>query len=512
MTINPNNLAGTAALTFNEDFNSFSYWNGSSGIWDTGYPWTAANGGTNESNNEQQWYINANYSATQGLGTYKINNGAMNITAAPTPTSIKPFVNGYNYTSGMITTNHSFSQTYGYFEMRAQLPAGQGLWPAFWLLRTDYSWPPEIDIMEVIGSQPNVLNTTVHYGNNQSMGTEINVSGMTTGFHTYGVDWQKDTITWYFDGQKVFQTATPAGMDKPMYMLANLAVGGDWPGSPNGSTSFPATMQIDYIRAYSAAAGGGTGTGTGTGTGSGTDTSDNPGSGTPSSLFVLKTSAKPTKTLNGTYDWDILTGTSGRNLIDGKEGGDRMTGGKGDDTYIVENIADKVVEKAGQGIDTVKTNLARYVLPANVENLILTGKGDQIGIGNSLNNRIKSNGVGDNILKGGGGDDILFAGSYADTLSGGSGTDVFVFSKAPVRAGHVTDFTPGTDMLDLRGLFSGYTGSDPVADGRLFFLADGKGNTVVKFKASATAAMKVVTTLDHVSPSQMHPQDDYFFF
>ena len=75
---------------------------------------------------------------------------------------------------------------------------------------------------------------------------------MTTGFHTYGVDWQKDKITWYFDGAKVYETATPAGMDKPMYMLANLAVGGDWPGSPDGTTTFPATLQIDYIRAYSA--------------------------------------------------------------------------------------------------------------------------------------------------------------------------------------------------------------------------------------------------------------------
>jgi hypothetical protein len=73
---------------------------------------------------------------------------------------------------------------------------------------------------------------------------------MTSGFHTYGVDWEPDTITWYFDGQKVFQTATPADLNKPMYMLADLAVGGFWPGSPDAQTPFPAGMQIDYIRAY----------------------------------------------------------------------------------------------------------------------------------------------------------------------------------------------------------------------------------------------------------------------
>ncbi|WP_112662527.1 family 16 glycosylhydrolase [Microvirga flavescens] len=494
MAINPNNLAGTAVLTFSDEFNAFSYWNGAGGTWDTGYPWAAANGGTNESNGEEQWYINANYAATQSLGTYKVNNGVLNITAAPTPASLKSAVNGYNYTSGMVTTYHSFSQTYGYFEMRAQLPAGQGLWPAFWLLPTDQSWPPEIDVMEVIGSQPNTLNTTVHYGNYQQTGNEITLSGLTTGFHTYGVDWQKDLISWYFDGQLVFQTATPAGMDKPMYMLANLAVGGVWPGSPNASTSFPASLQIDYIRAYAAMPGD-----------IDTDT------GTPSELFALKASAKPTKAITGTYDWDTLTGTSARNLLDGKEGGDRMLGSKGDDTYIVENVADRVVEKANQGTDTVKTNLRSYRLPSNVENLTLTGKGDQTAIGNSLNNWIKSNGVGDNTLKGGAGNDILQAGSYADTLTGNSGKDIFLFTKAPVRAGHVTDFTPGVDMLDLRALFKNYQGADPVSDGLLSFTSDGKGNTLVKYKTTPMAKATLVTTLDHVSPTQMHPQDDYFF-
>ena len=145
--------------------------------------------------------------------------------------------------------------------MRAQLPAGQGLWPSFWLLPEDNSWPPELDAMEMLGNLPNTLVTTVHSqvsGAAQHSSTHYttsagtSVANMTTGFHTYGVDWEPDTITWYFDGQKVFQTATPADLNKPMYMIADLAVGGYWPGSPNAATQFPAQMQIDYIRAYQA--------------------------------------------------------------------------------------------------------------------------------------------------------------------------------------------------------------------------------------------------------------------
>jgi beta-glucanase (GH16 family) len=232
-------------------------------------------------------------------------------------------VNGYAYTSGMITSFHSFSQTYGYFEMKAKLPAGQGLWPAFWLLPTDLSWPPEIDIMEVIGSTPNQLETSVHYdaGGHQMKNNTTILEGMTTGFHTYGVDWQRDKIAWYFDGSKVYEVATPAGMDKPMYMLANLAVGGEWPGSPDGTTSFPATLQIDYIRAYSAIG----------------DTTSSAASAPINAngkvLFTLPTSAKAKKNVIGTYDWDKLSGTRSHDKIVGKEGGDEMKGGKGDDTY-----------------------------------------------------------------------------------------------------------------------------------------------------------------------------------
>ncbi|MBF9234422.1 family 16 glycosylhydrolase [Microvirga alba] len=503
MSINPNKLSETAILTFDENFNVFSYWNGKAGTWDTGYPWTVANGGTNEGNGELQWYINANYAPTAGLGTYSANNGIMNITAAPTSAAAKSYINGYDYTSGMITTFHSFSQTYGYFEMRAKLPAGQGLWPAFWLLPTDQSWPPEIDVMEVIGSAPNTLETTVHYDSNghKMDNKSATVQGMTTGFHTYGVDWERDKITWYYDGQNVHETATPVGLDKPMYMLANLAVGGSWPGAPDNSTNFPATLEIDYIRAYKE--------GEAAPTQSGPVLIPAP-IPTGQKLFSLPASAASKKTINGTYGWDNLKGTSGHNRIDGKEGRDTMKGLGGDDTYIVESRGDKVVESANGGIDTVRTDLASYKLTAHVENLILTGKGDQAGIGNELNNRITSNGVGDNTLSGGAGNDILFAGRYADVLAGGPGSDQFVFKNAPVRAGHVTDFTVGVDVLDLRGLLADYQGENPVADGRLSFSDNGSGDTIVKAR-SATGTVSTITTLDKVTTNQLHANADYFW-
>lgn len=497
MPINPSDLSRTAVLTFSDEFNAFSYWTGQAGTWDTGYPWTAANGGTNAGNGEEQWYINANYAPTAGLGTYSVQDGILAITAAPASAAIQQVIGGYDYTSGMITTHHSFSQTYGYFEMKAKLPAGQGLWPAFWLLPTDLTWPPEIDIMEVIGSKTDQLVTSVHYdsgGYQMSSDTTV-VSGMTTGFHTYGVDWQKDAITWYFDGQQVFKIATPAGMDKPMYMLANLAVGGEWPGSPDSSTSFPARLEIDYIRAYSALpedGGGGT---------------QPPATG--QKLFSLPGTVAARTTVLGTYAWDNLKGTSSHDRLVGKQGGDTMRGYAGSDTYYVENRYDKVIESVGNGIDTVRTALARYQLTANVENLVLTGRGDQVALGNGLNNRLFSNNIGDNTLSGGAGNDHLNAGLYADVLIGGSGRDQFIFKKAPVRAGHIKDFAPGIDMLDLRGLFTGQQGN-PVADGRLIFKNNGAGDTLVKAKA-ASGAMFTVTVLDNVSPHELYAQADYFY-
>ena len=269
MAIDPNNLSATATLTFSEDFsNGLDLWNGTSGL-DTRPGWAMwpqfDTGFTEAGNGEQEWFIQPGDAQTASVNPFSVQNGVLTISANPTPASMLPYVNNQPYTSGWIDTYHEFSQTYGYFEMRAELPAGQGLWPTFWLLPEDNSWPPELDVMEMIGNQPNTLVTTVHSQDPIGGGREISPNhfaigagtyepGMTTGFHTYGVDWEPNTITWYFDGQKVFQTATPPDLqNRPMYMIADLAVGGYWPGNPDSTTPFPAQMEIDYLRAYSAA-------------------------------------------------------------------------------------------------------------------------------------------------------------------------------------------------------------------------------------------------------------------
>ncbi|MFD0461690.1 family 16 glycosylhydrolase [Microvirga aerilata] len=250
-------------MTFSEEFSSLATFDGYSGVWDTSRPW--APNGVAGTNGELQWYVNPNHAPTSSANPYSISDGVLHITAAPASSDLLPALEGQTYTSGMLTTFHSFAQTYGYFEIRAQLPSGQGLWPAFWLLPLDGTWPPELDVMEMLGHDTTTLHTTVH---SQLTGTKqidlshyqtsaaIDVADMSIGFHTYGVNWQPDYITWYFDGQEVFQVVTPSDMHRPMYLIANLAVGGEWPGSPDATTKFPATMQIDYIRAYTVVPGG----------------------------------------------------------------------------------------------------------------------------------------------------------------------------------------------------------------------------------------------------------------
>ena len=264
MAIDPNNLSATATLTFSEDFTSLKLWDGTSGL-DTRPGWGMwpqfDTGFTESGNGEQEWFIQPGDAQTASVNPFSVQNGVLTISANPTPSSMLPYVDNQPYTSGWIDTYHEFSQTYGYFEMRAQLPAGQGTWPAFWLLPEDNSWPPEIDALEGVNGNGN-LYTTVHStvsgdvelaSNHYKSGAGTPEPGMTTGFHTYGVDWEPDTITFYFDGQQVYQTATPADLNKPMYMIADLAIGGYWPGSPNASTPWPEQMQIDYLRAYQAA-------------------------------------------------------------------------------------------------------------------------------------------------------------------------------------------------------------------------------------------------------------------
>ena len=229
----------TLTSTFDDEFNTFSASSdGSSGLWQTSL---GGNNRTLSGNGEQEYYSDSSV----GTNPFSDQNGVLNITAAPGTNAL-----GLPYVSGAINTKNSFSQLYGYFEIDAKLPAGQGLWPAFWLLPASGAWPPELDIFEVLGSNPNTLYFSTHSSVQATQGTTLNVANVSSGFNLYGVMWGPQTVDLYINNVEVASMPTPADMNVPMYMTANLAVGGYWPGSPNSSTPFPATMQINYVRAF----------------------------------------------------------------------------------------------------------------------------------------------------------------------------------------------------------------------------------------------------------------------
>jgi Ca2+-binding RTX toxin-like protein len=171
---------------------------------------------------------------------------------------------------------------------------------------------------------------------------------------------------------------------------------------------------------------------------------------------------------------------------------------------------------SGDGIDTVPVVSSPYTAPDGVENLILSGQFAQNVTGNSLNNIITSNNYASTI-NGGAGNDIIIAGESWDVLTGGAGRDIFVFDSLPWNYARVTDFTDGTDMIDLRQIFTAhnYQGTNPVADGYISFQSNGAGGTQIYFDqdgwGSAHQWGYLIVTLDNVSPSSLHMQTDWFF-
>ena len=533
MTIDPNNLQGTAHATFSDDFNSLSLWNGTAGTWSTTfwYQDPKGNGGSLPSNGEQEWYVNANDAATSSVKPWTDSNGILTITAAPASAPVSANINGYGYTSGEINTYHSFSQTYGYFEMRAELPAGQGFWPAFWLLPENGAWPPELDVMEVLGNNTSVLYNTVHtaeLGYHTAAGDGgVTVADMSSGYHTYGVDWEPNTITFYFDGQAIYSTATPSDMNSPMYMIANLAAGGNWPGAVTpGSTG---QMNIDYIRAYA--------------------------SGGDGSAVAPAAPGAPAagQTFNSDNAGDHWTGTSASDTFNLGRGGDVVTGGGGADVFKVAETpwagshitdfgSDDRLDLTGllahsgyTGSDPVGAGYLKItadaageaqvwsqvsgawwlvttldgVPAANVHfngGVLTLGAATGSAPAPAAGQTFTSDNGGDH-WTGTAGNDVFSMGRGGDVVTGGGGADTFKFAEVPWAAGHITDFGAG-DVLDLSAMFARYgeTGSNPLQDGHLQLTSDGQGGTEIVFDMDGLPAGSgswVVTTLDHVSASSL---------
>ncbi len=243
------NLAGYK-LTFDDDFNNRS-------ISQTG-------SGTTWSDIRPQWRFDTNsdigfgtssfVDAASGYDPFSVSGGALSITAVPDRTT-----SGYpgSEESGLISTEGRFSQTYGYFEMRAQTSGAPGSWDAFWMLPDQPAANPtnapgwqELDVVEHYGGNDKGVYSTIHttdqtpnipWQDNRQVYSET--AGLSTGYHTYGMDWEPDRISFYVDGNLMGSQATPSDMHSPMYLLANLATQS---GAP-----VPMTTKIDYIRAYS---------------------------------------------------------------------------------------------------------------------------------------------------------------------------------------------------------------------------------------------------------------------
>lgn len=198
--------------------------------------WLVVNRDPNK-NGEAQWYAPNHVSVVNGMLRLKSTN---------------TWTNGKQYTSGSVESVNRFFQKFGRFEGRMRMPKTQGIWPAFWMLPNPSGWPPEIDIMELLGHDPDTVYFSNHWGvwpNNQHQTTTINGPDYSADFHTFAVDWWADRIECYIDGFRK-ATHTQAIPQTAFFIILNTAVGGQWPGYPDGTTVFPQYFDIDYVRAY----------------------------------------------------------------------------------------------------------------------------------------------------------------------------------------------------------------------------------------------------------------------
>jgi beta-glucanase (GH16 family) len=178
---------------------------------------------------------------------------------------ISAIASGGKFTSARLKTKGRFKTRYGKVEARIQLPEGNGIWPAFWLLGNNVdlvSWPNcgEIDIMENIGKEPGIVHATVHgpgYSGGNGISARTRVRPTEDGFHVFSVEWAPNLLEFFVDGRsfhKVAPGSLPNGapwvFDHRFFLLLNLAVGGEWPGSPDATTRFPQWMTIDWIRVW----------------------------------------------------------------------------------------------------------------------------------------------------------------------------------------------------------------------------------------------------------------------
>jgi beta-glucanase (GH16 family) len=230
---------------FHEDFDSGTL---DRSVWNTCHWWDDG-GCTIESNDELEWYLPSQVA---------VADGRLRLTAAREPVDASDG-RRYEYRSGMVTTGppeHDgtprFDFTYGRVEARVKVPDGVGLWAAFWMLPSSEDSRPEIDILESLGNDTSTWKFHFHPEDRErrSDGHDVRGPALSEGFHDVGVDWEPGRIRWFIDGEQVWQVEGDHVPDEPMYLVANLAVGGVYPGDPAEDTEFPATYEIERVTVW----------------------------------------------------------------------------------------------------------------------------------------------------------------------------------------------------------------------------------------------------------------------
>jgi beta-glucanase (GH16 family) len=223
--------------------------------------WAYDIGGNGWGNDELEYYTNRAQNVQLKGGNLVITAQKETYTGADGVTR--------NYTSARLKTQGLFSQAYGRFEARIKIPAGQGIWPAFWMLGNNIGsakWPTcgEIDIMENIGKEPGTVHGSMHGPSTAGPTSDLTAAfrlpagqNFASDFHIYAVEWEPRTARFYVDSNlyATFNSSQwPTGgtwvFDHPFFIILNVAVGGSWPGSPDATTVFPQQMLVDYVRVY----------------------------------------------------------------------------------------------------------------------------------------------------------------------------------------------------------------------------------------------------------------------
>ncbi|GLQ35801.1 hypothetical protein GCM10007939_20840 [Amylibacter marinus] len=381
----------TYVLTFQDDFDTARIWDGigDGDIWATSYRPHQDDARNIAANGELQYYVDPDM--TDFENPIAFNNGTAQITATPLTPAQSALANGAEYSSAILTSEMSFGFTYGYIEMRADIPAQTGFWSSLWLLPTSGEWTSEIDIFEIRGAEAGTIHTNYWQDQGGTMTPDADYTQNTdagAGFHTYGLLWTEDTLQWFYDGTLIREASVT--LDQEMQILLSLAVGG-FGGDTDASTDYTDPYSIDYIRIYELES---------------SDTRNDALTGD----FIshdLKNGTNNSEELYGTRFDDTIKGRKGDDTLYGRSGADKLRGNKGEDSLF-----------GGDGADN---------------------------LGGGQDNDHLIGGAGADTLTGGKGTDHMWGGDYGADAT----TDTFVFS-ADSGTDYIHDFESDHDLVKLR--------------------------------------------------------------